>query len=478
MTTLYAGTYIVKGDISINNQLEISGDVNLIFADGAQLNITGDGIYIDSGPGNINSYTLNIYAQSAGTGKLTITTPPYQSAIFVGEGDTLNIYGGQITATSQDQTAVFASMNASITIGWTNATDFIDANSYGGNITIADGKRFYDAAGNVYGAGDYIPSGKLNALDGFIVTVPDGVTVDGGKRIGDTNKYICAGEVTLKAAQGYTLDKVTVDGTTISGNTFKVSSDVEIAAEVTAIVAEDTFNAAGTAVIVKGTTGDFHANSTLYSITASQQNSTLIANAKANQIIVAGGNENILTGGKGNDTFKFTAGGGIVTDYGIGATKGGNGKALSTASGTDIVKVDGTVKKIFFERDASTKKSATFTATIIYTDDNDADQVIVLKDIVKKPTKTGKSPIYQTNDVAAATLKIWDTSSGKQSVLSATKLKKFFCDDDSDDAFTSIIKEKTDYLVNISEGNTPENNPFDVTATPSDGEEISGVEDD
>ncbi len=71
--------------------------------------------------------------------------------------------------------------------------------------------------------------------------------------------------------------------------------------------------------------------------------------------------------------------------------------------------------------------NATFTATIVYGDDND---VIVLNNINKKPTKTGSSQIYQKNDIAAATLKIWDTSGSKQAVLSAAKLKKLFKDYD------------------------------------------------
>ena len=297
----------------------------------------------------------------------------------------------------------------------------------------------------------------------YQLTLPQGVIVEGSIVITDGDKTYASGEVTLKAAKGYTLDNITVNDTS-SGNTFTVDSDTDIVADIYS------YNNAGTAVNVIGTSGDFHANSKLYTITAAQHDSHIIANAKANQIIVAGG--------KGNDTFKFTAGGGIVTDYGIGATKLGDGKTLTNASGSDIVKVDGTVKKIFFERDASSKKSATFTATIVYTDNNDADQVIVLKDIVKKPTKTGKSPIYQNNDVAAATLKIWDTSNGKQSLLSATKLKRFFSDDDNlKSDFDDIMPAKVDYLIKISEGDTPATNPFEVT-TPSDGEEISDSEDD
>ncbi len=75
----------------------------------------------------------------------------------------------------------------------------------------------------------------------------------------------------------------------------------------------------------------------------------------------------------------------------------------------------------------------------------------MLNNIVKKPTKTGSSPIYQTNDIATATLKIWDTSDSKQAVLSAAKLKKLFKDDDY------LSAEQQEKVAELSELVEPEN---------------------
>ena len=361
----------------------------------------------------------------------------------------------------------------------------------------------------------------------YEVRLPENVTASGDVVITDGGKtYAAAGtQITLSAAnENYELDSVKINGVALDGNTFTVgTADVNITADITAIVTENNeFNNAdstkATAVTVGGSSGDFGIQlddgkeqyTGLYSITASKENSTLVGNAKANKIIVAGGGTNILTGGLGNDTFDFESGGGIVTDYGIGSTKDGANKVLaktatqkatstylaydrtdpdSYARGADVIKVDGKVTGVYFDKhaNASSKKDATFTAIITYdatpNDDTDADQIIVLKDMAKKPTKTNATNeskrIYQTNDVAAATLKIWDTSTGNQRLLSSTNLNKLFYDDD---ALTSeldgIIQQKVDYLINISEGKTPENNPFDITPAPTDGEEIGGVEDD
>ncbi|MBE8951555.1 MAG: hypothetical protein SR1Q7_00215 [Quinella sp. 1Q7] len=292
----------------------------------------------------------------------------------------------------------------------------------------------------------------------YELTLPSGVTVASGDTVATADgKTYAAGEVTLTAAKGYTIQSISVDGSTLDGTTFTVDAATEISAE-----SFKSING-GKGVEVGGTTGDFSAESGVYSITASQENSTVVGNTNNNNVNIAGGGENILTGGGGNDTYTFSAGGGIVTDYGIGSTKDSTGKTLSAPLGSDIVKVSGTVSGVYFDRDASSKKSATFTAIVTYGTGDDTD-IIVLQNINKKPTKYSSDPskaVYQTNDAAAATLKIWDTSGTKQAVLSAAKLKALFRDDnDLDD----LIQAKVTYLGDIADGKTPTTNPFEQTA--------------
>ena len=97
--------YVVpEGGVTISNRITVSGTVNLILRDGATLTAS-QGI-------TTSNATLNIYAQSAGTGKLIATgtagyNAPGSAGIggnasttgTAGAGGTLNIYGGIITAT-------------------------------------------------------------------------------------------------------------------------------------------------------------------------------------------------------------------------------------------------------------------------------------------------------------------------------------------------------------------------------------------
>lgn len=191
----------------------------------------------------------------------------------------------------------------------------------------------------------------------------------------------------------------------------------------------------------------------LTSITATCSNSTIIGNAKANNITIVGGTNNVIMGGLGNDTIHFESGGGIIADIGIGVTKTGANKTLASSTtrtatstyvgydhsnpdsytrGVDSIVVNGTVTGIYFSGHGITasKKQSAFTAVIKYTDINNQNHNIVLKDIMKKPTKTNATNeskrVYQTDDVAAASLKIYEIKNGSPSQLAATALKNLF----------------------------------------------------
>ncbi|MBE8951558.1 MAG: hypothetical protein SR1Q7_00230 [Quinella sp. 1Q7] len=312
--------------------------------------------------------------------------------------------------------------------------------------TVSGNTAISNVSGTGNGVGGLVGYNSGGTVSGntqlYLLTLPKGVTATGDTVITIDGKTYAVGSVTLKATDASKLlQNVTVNGESDDDGVFEVTADTTITADVVSALV---FNQPRTAVTVGGSAGDLSTESGVYSITASQQNSTLVGNAKNNTFVLTGGGENILTGGSGNDTFKFSAGGGIVTDYGIGATKSGDGSPLENPPGTDVIKLDGKVSGVYFDRDASTKKSPTFTAIVTYnsTADNDT-QVIVLQNINKKPTKYSSDPskaVYQTNDAAAATLKIWDMSGSKQAVISASKLKKLFRDDSdlSDELKTQI----------------------------------------
>ena len=90
-TTWAEGTYVVSGDVTISGDVTLTGDVNLILSDGAELTVNG----IFSNPlddSDNRTYSMNIYGQSGGTGKLTMK----HSAINA-MAHNLNIHGGTIT---------------------------------------------------------------------------------------------------------------------------------------------------------------------------------------------------------------------------------------------------------------------------------------------------------------------------------------------------------------------------------------------
>jgi len=256
----------------------------------------------------------------------------------------------------------------------------------------------------------------------------------------------------------------------------------------------DSFNASNpanaTQVTLNGTVGDYGRQSSikpsegnkadegyknggqeyylsLYTVQASQANSQLIANHKVNYIYAIGGTKNILTGGIAADRFNFTTSGGVVTDFGVGATNSSKKATATTSSlydrndprtyaeGIDILQVNGIVKEVAFDgykKGSATAGEETFTAYVTYENSDGDDYTVALTNICKKATKTG----YQTDDVAAKTLKVWDTSTSTDGatlkVISATNLAKLFTTVD-ESAYADNISELSELVTELKGNN-------------------------
>lgn len=93
-TDLPAGTYVVKGEVTITGNVTLSGDAKIILCDGAELKVNG---YVYGGADYFASetYTLNIYGQSGQTGKLTIVNNDINLKV-----KDLKIHGGVIDITT------------------------------------------------------------------------------------------------------------------------------------------------------------------------------------------------------------------------------------------------------------------------------------------------------------------------------------------------------------------------------------------
>ena len=121
--------YAVNKSVDLANRITVNGTVNLILTDGTTLNAQ-KGITVSSGS------TLNIYGQASGTGQLIATGD--NNAAGIGSGGNINIYGGIITA--QGISGVY------VTLSYNSANSSITSDSYSGTVTVASGKKFYDAA--------------------------------------------------------------------------------------------------------------------------------------------------------------------------------------------------------------------------------------------------------------------------------------------------------------------------------------------
>ena len=465
--TLY---YAVSG---LNNVTASGGTSKTVngtnyYKSGSSVTLTaGTGAIIGAATASGGSVTIN----SNGTATLTTTssaatvTPTLYYKLTLPNGFTASGtgYGGNYSDYYTGNVTI--AERTGYSLSQTSIENISSATEITATVDTTNHYAFSNGDGYTYATDSNVASNNYpDLVQVYALTLSDGVTVTGDTVATDSNgNYYAAGNVTLTAANGYTLQNVTVDGTTYDGNTLTVNADTKILADCIKSIN------GGKGVEVGGTTGNLSTFNGVYSISASQENSTLTGNNNNNNVVIAGGGENILTGGGGNDTYKFESGGGIFTDFGIGSTKDSAGKLLSPAPGSDVLKVDGKVTGVYFDRAASNKNSANFTAVVAYdnTGDSTADQVVMLKDINKKPTKYSSDPskaVYQTNDAAAATLKIWDTSGSKQTVLFASKLKALFRDDSdlTDDLKTQLTTLSTN--LGIGDLNLPAVDALNQTA--------------
>lgn len=98
----WSGWMAIKEDVTISGNVKLSGDVNLILADGKTLTLNGQIIGMDEACEN--GYDITVYGQRAGTGKLKVyngdTSGVEVSAI---KCSALNLYGGVIEAQTADK---------------------------------------------------------------------------------------------------------------------------------------------------------------------------------------------------------------------------------------------------------------------------------------------------------------------------------------------------------------------------------------
>ena len=163
-------------------------------------------------------------------------------------------------------------------------------------------------------------------------------------------------------------------------------------------------------------------------ITATRPNSTIYGNINANTITLAGGEENLLAGGLGKDTYVLRGEDALIVDFGIfGVTKLADGTALITASdyanynhfdtgtfaaGNDVLKIYGTVTGIYCDRPTvgSTRYYGVVDVAVVYD-----GHVVLLKNIIKdcaKPSSSASSRVWKDNSYHLKTFKLFAAADG------------------------------------------------------------------
>lgn len=187
--------YLVKGTVTIDEVINVKGDVHLVLSNDCVLNAE-NGIQIESNTSkDVN--VLSIYSQSVNgeeMGTINAVGPESKAGIRCKDNCVLNVYGGNVTAKSRDSETEFGGAG----IGGNASEVSGTINIYGGFISAkgAEGKEgsglthMLDGAG--IGGGYGKDSGVINIYGGEIEAQSRGGAAIGGGRSGG------CGPITIK----------------------------------------------------------------------------------------------------------------------------------------------------------------------------------------------------------------------------------------------------------------------------------------
>ena len=273
-TTLGAGWYVATGPVNYTGTVTLSGDVHLILADGATMNIGSNGNRIDGhGIARDGTPSLTIYGQTDGTGALNVYITGSEHFAFILNAITINggsvtantngdfdiaynvwgdvtINGGNVEATATGANSwgintgnitinggiVNASANgggigsaSNIILGWTKYTDRITSNSYFalGSITVAKALATYDNDHALVSSGNL---SDISAIEGKTL-VPAAPYLDA-----DGKTHYCTDYALLEGGSGATLNSTS--GWYVATGTINYTGTVTLGTNVNLILAD------------------------------------------------------------------------------------------------------------------------------------------------------------------------------------------------------------------------------------------------
>ena len=193
-TALSTGWYVVLDEVTVAGRIQISGTVNLILADGAELTA-------EKGIDVAGENALNIFAQAQGSGQLIAEGQEFAAGIggdFMMKGGSITIHGGNITVTGG---------NLAAGIGGGCFEDGGEVTIHGGTVTATGGMNGAgigggcgDAEGTGFGGSITINGGTVTA------TGQEGASGLGG------GVYGCGGSVTINGGNVTAISIVAAEG--------------------------------------------------------------------------------------------------------------------------------------------------------------------------------------------------------------------------------------------------------------------------
>lgn len=225
-TKLTGGWYVVSGNVTLNNRLNITGDANIILMEGCTLTAK-KGINVS------NASRLNIYTQEGGSGTLYAGTVNGKTSTadsgrcgIGGTDATINIIGGQVYAVGGSGASGI--MGSTIRLYWTNPEDLVYASSYSSaarlNSVFVDlkNKKAYNTGSQSASSVNGVTLSAANAIDSSTTYLTNGTYVAAGNVtnnnrivVEDNVNLILANNSVLKASEGITVgsgNRLTISG--------------------------------------------------------------------------------------------------------------------------------------------------------------------------------------------------------------------------------------------------------------------------
>ena len=381
-------TYVVSSDVTVSSRITVSGTANLILRDGATLSADA-GITVASGN------TLNIYAQSAGSGKLVAAGDTQATAGIGGTngdyGGIVNIHGGTVIATGAQYAAG---------IGGGMSGDGGNVTIYRGSVTANGGEG---AAGIGQGKGDNLSNGSLTVASDCVVYGGDSAnpTTPLESPYSTRSQYMKV--VQIFHDHNFTNYQLSSDGMTITAVCSNADGDCPLT-NLTATLTLIPPTSSGGAAVLSGDTGVFGVSSS--DIKYQQKTNGTWGNASSN--VPSGGGffrASITVGGK---TASVT--------YGVSAITVASGITHGTVTAPSVATVGVVVPltispDIGYELDTLTPAKKSGGASISVTTDANGNKSFIMPDEEVTVNATFKLADYKISfDVTNGSITVPDTA--------------------------------------------------------------------